>query len=159
MNYKNGAFAETKLEIAEKDGTVTFTINPSEGDASVIPAKRRYTLTFRDIADCEKVTVSVNGKRLAAAEQTMVKKDQTLTFTVELSPEDKLKITMKSITARKNPDKKEAVTDLLSKVQGSNNAKMILYTSWLKNSFKGIFPADKTIKDAVNEIFAMYYEE
>ena len=159
MNYRNGAFAETTFEISENDNTVTFVINPAEGDKSVIPEKRRYTLSFKDIADCEKVTVSVNGKRAAAVEQTMTAKEQTLTFVAELSAEDKLKITMKNITAKKNPDKKEAVTDLLSKVQGSNNAKMILYTSWLKNSFKGIFPADKTIKDAVNEIFAMYYEE
>lgn len=158
MNYKNGAFAETKFEVSEKDGTVTFIINPSQGDLSVIPEKRSYTLSFNDIADCEKLTVSVNGKRATAVEQTKTAKDGTLTLVARISSGDKLKVTLKNITARKNPDKKEAVTDLLSKVQGSNNAKMILYTSWLNKSFKGNLLADKTIKDAVNEIFEMYYE-
>ena len=158
MNYKSGAFAQTKFEVEEKDDTVTFVINPAEGDLSQIPVKRRYVLSFNDISACEKLTVSVNGKRATAVEKTMTATDGTVRLVAEISSTDRIKITFRNITARKNPDKKEAVTDLLSKVQGSNNAKMILYTSWLNKSFKGAFLADKVVKDAVNEIFEMYYE-
>lgn len=152
MNYKNGAFAETKFEVCENNGDVTFTINPAEGDISVIPEKRSYVLSFKDITASEKIFVTLNGKRISFKTR---EKDGTLSICTEISPEDKLKITMKCITAKKNPDKKEMVIDLLSKMQGSNNAKMILYTSWVKNSFKGNLLANKAVKDAVNEIFAM----
>lgn len=152
MNYKNGAFAETGFEVAQKDGDVAFVINSAVGDLSVIPEKRRYVLAFKDIEDCKKLFVTLNGKRIPFESE---KKDGTIQITVEISPEDKLNIKMKGFTAKKNPEKKEMITDLLSKVQGSNNMKMILYTSWLKNAFKGNMLADKAIKDSVNEIFAM----
>ena len=155
MNYKNGAFAETRYEVCQKDGDVTFAVDPVSGDVTVVPAKRRYILSFRDVSDCEKYTVSINGKKASDARYSKVSGDSSVRITVEISPEEKLKVTLKNITARKNPDKKEAVTDMLSKMQGSNNAKMILYTSWLKNSFRGSILADKTVKDALNEIFAM----
>ena len=150
--------------------TIAMTFNSADGTWSASVAEQLYGkfYTFQieqggklyaETPGVWAKAVGVNGKRAAAVEQTMTAKEQTLTFVAELSSEDKLKITMKNITAKKNPDKKEAVTDLLSKVQGSNNAKMILYTYWVKNSFKGPLVADRTIKDAVNEIFAMYYEE
>ena len=83
MNYKNGAFAETQFTVSEKGSDVTFTIDPAKGDTSVIPEKRVYTLSFCDVADCEKLTVSVNGKRSVTAEKTAVKEDGKINLTVQ----------------------------------------------------------------------------
>ena len=41
--------AETKFEISYKDGKLGFVINKSEGDLSVIPAKRNYKIIVKDI--------------------------------------------------------------------------------------------------------------
>lgn len=152
MNYKNGAFAETEFEVAEKNGDVTFTVNPASGDLSVIPEKRRYTFSFKDVTDCENVSVTVNGNNISF-EHTV--NDGTIRIVAEISCEDKLQITMRNITAKKNPSKKEMLTDLLSKVQGSNNAKMVLYTACLEDSFSGKILANKAVRDSVKEITAL----
>ena len=152
MAYKNGAFAETLFDITEENGDIVFTINPAEGDMSVIPGKRRYTLLFKDIADSEKIFVTVNGKRVPF--ETSVE-DGTIVIKAEITPEDRFRVTMRGITAKTNPDKKEMITELLSKVQGSNNYKMICYASFLKDATKNNIFADKTVKDSVKEITEM----
>ena len=149
MNYQNGAFAETEFEVTEKNGDVTFNVSPAEGDLSVIPAKRRYTFSFRDIADCENVQVTVNNEK-AVFEQTA--KDGLIQISAEIAAADKLQIVLKNISAKKNPPRKEMLTDMLSKVQGSNNAKMVLYTACLEDSFNGKILANKAVRDSVKEI-------
>lgn len=152
MDYKNGAFAETLFEISEENADVIFTVNTAQGDLSVIPAKRKYILSFKDIADSDKIFVTLNGKRVPFEQS---EKDGTIVITAEITPKDKLRVTMRGITAKQNPEKKEMLTELLSKVQGSNNAKLILYSACLKDGFKGNIFADKAIKDSVKELFEM----
>lgn len=48
--------ASTKFEISYENGKVSFTINAVEGDASVVPQKRNYTVRVRDL--------TVDGKEL-----------------------------------------------------------------------------------------------
>ncbi|NCA92141.1 DUF5110 domain-containing protein, partial [bacterium] len=48
-DYQNGKFALTKYSVAEDKGTVTFSIMPIKGDASLVPQTRNYTLCFADI--------------------------------------------------------------------------------------------------------------
>ncbi len=149
MNYKNGAFAETRFDVEEDGKDVIFTVNPSEGDLSVIPAERNYTLSFKDITDCEKIYATLDGKRVPV---TINIKDGTVSVSTTVTPDTKLRIILKNITAKKNPPKKEMLTDLLSKVQGSNNAKMVLYTVCLKDSFKDNVLLDKAVRDSIKEI-------
>lgn len=149
MNYQNGAFAETQFDVEENGNDIIFTINPAEGDIAVIPDKRRYTLSFKDIVDSEKIFVTLDGKR---APFKKTEKDGSLVIQAEISPTEKFRVTMRGITAKTNPPKKEMLTDLLSKVQGSNNAKMVLYTSCLKESFDGKIFTNKAIHDSIQEI-------
>lgn len=149
MNYQKGAFAATEFEVTEKNGNVTFTVNSAEGDTSVIPSKRRYTFSFKDIADSENVLATLNGNPVAFEQK---KTDGTVQIFAEISCEDKLEITIKSITAKKNPSRKEMLTDLLSKVQGNNNAKKFLYTACLDDSSGGKILANKAVRDSVKEI-------
>jgi alpha-glucosidase (family GH31 glycosyl hydrolase) len=48
--------ASTKFEISYENGKVSFTVNAAEGDASVVPQKRNYTVRVRDL--------TVDGKEL-----------------------------------------------------------------------------------------------
>ena len=149
MNYQNGAFAETELEVSESASDVTFTINPAKGDTSVIPAERTYKLSFKDITAAENVTVTVNGNN---ADVNAVKADGTLEISVLITPADKLCVTLNNVTVKKNPSKKEMLTDLFSKVQGSNDVKKFLYTACLNDSFNGKILANKAVRDSVKEI-------
>lgn len=59
-NYKRGAYAVTKMEWqwARK----CFSVCTPEGDRSVIPDKRNYTLVFNNITNIGNITVLVDGK-------------------------------------------------------------------------------------------------
>lgn len=149
MNYKNGAFAETRFDVEEDGNDLIFTISPAEGDMSVIPSERRYTLSFRDITGCEKIYATIDGKRVSVS---MKITDGTISVNTVIKSGNKLKIILKNIIAKKNPPKKEMLTDLLSKVQGSNNAKMVFYTACLKDSFKDNVFMDKAVRDSIKEI-------
>ena len=149
MNYRNGAFAETRFDVEEDGNDMIFTINPAEGDSSVIPAERNYTLSFRDITGCEKIYATNDGKRVSVS---MNISEGTISVNTVIKPGNKLKIILKNIIAKKNPPKKEMLTDLLSKVQGSNNAKMVFYTACLKDSFKDNVFMDKAVRDSIKEI-------
>lgn len=149
MNYRNGAFAETRFDVEEDGNDMIFTINPAEGDSNVIPAERNYTLSFRDITGCEKIYATIDGKRVSVS---MNISEGTISVNTVIKPGNKLKIILKNIIAKKNPPKKEMLTDLLSKVQGSNNAKMVFYTACLKDSFKDNVFMDKAVRDSIKEI-------
>ena len=149
MNYKNGDFAETRFEVEEDGCDLIFTINPAEGDLSVIPSERNYTLSFKDITDCEKIYATLDGKRVAVEKNI---EDSTVSVNAVVASQNKLKITLKNVTVKKNSPKKEMLTDLLSKVQGSNNAKMILYSACLKDSFKDSILLDNTVRNSIKEI-------
>lgn len=152
MNYQNGAFAETQFNVSEHSGNVVFTVNAAEGNKSVIPAKRKYILSFKDVTASEKISCTLNGTAISPEHCT---KDGSIQIIAEISSDDTLEITLHNITAKKNPSRKEMLTDLLSKVQGSNNAKMILYTSCLSDTYKGTILANKAVRDSVKEIDAL----
>lgn len=149
MNYRDGAFAETTFEVTENGGDVTFTVFPAVGDLSVIPQNRTYSFSFKDIAAYEKVIVTVNGKRVSC---DAAAKDGETHLTYTIAPTDKLKITLKAVTAKRNPPKKELLTDFFSKIQGSNDLKATLFTTYLKKDGNAPLPAIGEIRDAVEEI-------
>lgn len=149
MHYRDGAFAETAFEVTENGGDVTLTVFPAAGDLFVIPQNRTYTFSFKDIAAYEKVIVTLNGKRVSCDAAT---KDGETHLTYTIAPTDKLKITLKAVTAKRNPPKKELLTDFFSKLQGSNDLKATLFTTYLKKDGNAPLPAIGEIRDAVEEI-------
>lgn len=61
-NYKRGAYAVTKME--GQWSRKCFSVCTPEGDRSVIPDKRNYTLVFNNITNIGNITVLVDGKKL-----------------------------------------------------------------------------------------------
>ncbi len=61
LNYKKGDYATTSLEL-KWSGTPKFVISKPQGNLSLVPKKRDYTLCFRKITDCEHITVKENGR-------------------------------------------------------------------------------------------------
>lgn len=114
LECENGAFATTRYEVSEEGNTVKFVINPTEGDLSQVPAKRNYTICFKDVADGK---VTVNGELRGMSEE--------ITLTVD---SDKgTEITVTDVKAKDNGDVFEQVNIVFSRCQGGNLGKMIRY--------------------------------
>ncbi len=62
--YRDGEFATTEYALEWSSNKAEFKINAAEGDLSLIPQKRNYTLCFRGF--CEEIEVSCeqNGKQI-----------------------------------------------------------------------------------------------
>lgn len=120
--YLNGKYAITTLDLRENKA-IEFTINKAEGDASVLPPVRQYTLLFRDITDGE-VTVQINGKQ---SDNYIKSVDREIKITFSASPEDTVKIIIEKHTVRTNGDFRENAIKLMSKYQTGNISKMIMY--------------------------------
>ena len=59
--FENGSFATTKMEFSWGE-TARFTIHPAEGDTSLIPAVRTWTIHLRGFHESAKVRLEVNGE-------------------------------------------------------------------------------------------------
>lgn len=155
MNYKNGVFTETLFEVRENGNNISFKVEPAKGDISVIPQRRKYIFSFRDITDCDNLTVNINGETVPCEKSI---KDGHIVIAVTISPTDRLNISMSNITAMENPSKKELLIELFSKIQGNNIRKQALYTVCL-NSEKicDKIITDNNIKNSIKEINAMKF--
>lgn len=128
-NYKNGAFVKTHFSLEEKGDDLSFFIEAPEGDLSLIPQERTYTLRFKDIQCAKSVRVFKNGRRIKAETHD---NGDFLSVDITLSSSDKLKVTLVGAKRISNPPRKEALCDLISRFQGSNLLKPVLFTSILK---------------------------
>ena len=80
LAYRNGRYAETEFKLEEKGSMLKFTVNPAEGDLSLIPKRRKYIFSFRDVAAVDKISVAANGE---AVDFTVEKAGKGLSVTVE----------------------------------------------------------------------------
>lgn len=111
--FENGKLATTKFEVAEVGDTVTFAINPADGDLSVVPQKRNYTINFKDIVGAKSVDVLVNDKPITM----VIKTGDNIAISLEnISPSDNVKIILNGIDVLKN-NHKEEVINLVTKYQ------------------------------------------
>ena len=147
LDYQNGAFCTTEFCVSEGADKLSFEISAPQGDLSLIPEKRKFVLSFKDIVSAKSVFAYLNGKRIKA----QVSANGFVKLSAELSGEDKLKVVLSGVTVLENPPKKELLTDLISRFQGSNLAKQITYTSLLKEEK---IPASlpKHIREPIEEI-------
>ncbi len=60
--YKRGVSCVTRMEQTWRPGQLQFHIAPAQGDASVIPAERRYRLVIRGVCRPDEASVRVNGQ-------------------------------------------------------------------------------------------------
>lgn len=152
MEYQNGKFAFTDFEVSENGDRVEFTVNPVRGGKSVVPQSRNYTLSFRDIVGAD-VSVSVNGSEKACE---VSEKNGFVCVTVkEVSPEDSVKVVLSAVTVLKNTDRREALIDLVSKYQLSNDIKPKLFGAYVDGKTK-LLKVKKCFREPIEEIEKLY---
>ena len=151
LSYKDGAYLKTPFTVKEDGSSVSFTIGKGEGDVSVVPEKRNYTIKFKDIVSAD-ITVKVNGrKRNVTAEKC----DGTLVLNITASPSDCVEITFADSVYLTNKDKKQALTETIAKYQMGNDYKGMIFTEFLKNE-KSLPPLAENFTGPINEILKLY---
>ena len=85
-NYKNGAFAQTEMNLSFGEKAV-FTINPAKGDLSLIPHSRRWNVHLRGFNRNVTVSATVGGKEIEF-EELRDNDTNTVTLTFTAGPAD-----------------------------------------------------------------------
>ena len=119
--YRDGAYTITKIKVEEQDNVLRVSVIPPETNNGVLPAEREMRIVFRDVCH-EDIVVKV-----ANAPITVDIVDPVL---------------------RKNEDADELKNILLTRVQGSNDAKSI--------RFRKRYP--KFVADALAEYESLHRE-
>ena len=152
MNYLTGQFAETVFHVAESsDGEVLFRIDPAQGDLTVIPAYRDYTVVFRDVVNAEAITVFRNGKT-ETVDNLSDRKTVRLALH-QVSSEETIEIRLERTTVRRSPSVKELKIKLISGLQESNTRKA-LYADCVEDDADHV-PA--CMKQPFEELTHLYY--
>jgi hypothetical protein len=119
--YRDGAYTITKIKVEEQDNVLRVSVIPPETNNGVLPAEREMRIVFRDVCH-EDIVV-----KIANAPITVDIVDPVL---------------------RKNEDADELKNILLTRVQGSNDAKSI--------RFRKRYP--KFVADALAEYESLHRE-
>ncbi len=151
LSYMDGAYLKTPFIVKEDGSTVTFTIAPGEGDASVVPEKRKYDVYFKDIVDAD-IEVIINGKKQKAKTK---KCKGIICVTVSIAPTDEAVITLSDADYLKNKDKKQELTETIAKYQMANDYKGMVFTDFLKTE-KSLPPLAETYTGPIKEILRLY---
>lgn len=154
--YLNGHSAKTTFRISEKDRTVTFTIDKAIGDLNVIPKKRTYKIIFKDIIKAETISLMINDKPLL---NPTVENEENITIILkDIKQTDKVEITLSGINVIENISYSEAAINMLSRYQGNNLRKILIYRKlkhkvtreeYIRKLNKLLIP--RIVKDAINE--------
>lgn len=153
LDYQKGKIAETKFEITEEEGKVTFKINAVVGDESVTVPNRTYRIKFMDIANG-------SGYFIKGEEKESVQITEAQEFVINLFSNESAEIVLEEVVVKENPDEKECVIDILTRYQAKNLWKIFLYsTVWkARNRNEDIFKAikksnfPKIVKLAIKEV-------
>jgi hypothetical protein len=152
LSYQDGAYCKTPFTVKEDGSTVTFEIGAGEGDTSLVPQKRNYSLMFKDVVNAD-ITLKVNGRKRSAK---LSDEYGTLTVILEgIAPQDKVEIVLAECEYLVNQDKKQALTETIAKYQMGNDKKGLLFTEFLKSE-KALPPMAETFSGPIEEILALY---
>ena len=145
LSYKDGEYLKTAFTVAEKGNTVSFKIEKAEGTASVVPATRTYTVSFKDIVSGD---VTVNGEKVET--KTV---NGTLSVTLTAGAEATTEITVQNCEYLKNTERRQALIHTVAKFQTLNDTKN-KFNKMLKT---GKIPAgiSKEFAGPIKEIFAL----
>ncbi len=153
LAYKNGAFCETEYSVTDSANSLTFTVSPANGDVSLVPEKRSYILFFIDITSCCDMSVFVNGKE---KEFSVIKDRNNLKIAVsDIAVSDVLTVKLNSYDRKVNPPKAQLLTELISKMKGSNDKKSARFTAFIKKGIPTVIPAE--LKKPVKELDELVY--
>ena len=151
MAYRSGASAMTAIDF---EGS-TVVIRPAQGDLSVLPPERKWHIHFTDAAAAENICASADGADMDFKVSTSDIGGTVVTL-AGVSPAAEIRVELNGVTLRKNLDKTAARTEIISRVQGSNDIKQMLYSPVIKHPslIKGL--PGKALREALEE--ADHYE-
>lgn len=132
-----------------------FVIESAIGDVSVLPNERNYELVFENVSSAKEVNVSINFKKMDA--DVYFKNDKTYVNINGVKPTDKISVKINKFAERKNRDKKEYITEIISKYQMNSHVKYLLFTSYIKNVDAPIPVKNPKLKGPVEEIKCLKY--
>ena len=133
LAYRDGAYAETPMTLDWSETSAVFTVGPVEGDASLVPEKRGWSVEFRGWRKGCRFTV--NG-----ADEEAAYFPETNTYVVtlpEMSPTDTAAITIthEDGLIHDNSDWRERVMDRLIRAQINQDEKFNLLR-WVDDTMK-----------------------
>ena len=117
MAYKDGKFAKTRFAIEEQGDTLTLTVTPPEDSKGLLPEERKIHLIFRDVKSAE-VPVEYASKSLPEH------RGIELEVTVGREP---ITVKLTHVIPTENPSFKEYREQILTRTQGKNDLKSILF--------------------------------
>lgn len=163
-SYQNGASATTTFTVAETmetSATLTFTIDPAEGDVSVLPKERNYRLSFRDISACESIRIIRNGAEEELPEESIRKtaaypdgRKYLSVCLADVKPDEKVEVILNGFCALQNQDTKEALIETISRFQSQMDMKMYRYSKFIENPTLPI-PGREPYRGPIEEILAL----
>lgn len=113
-DYKNGKFLTTEYKITENVNNIKFTICSAEGDRTLVPKDRTYTICFKDVNSGE---LFVDGEEKEFNEE----------ITLNVSTEKGIEVEIKNAIYKDNGNFREQVNVIFSRYQGGNLSKALRY--------------------------------
>ena len=151
-DFEHGASATTPFLLREAAGDLHFTVLPAQGDATLLPARRTLRLRFADVSGCAGVQITRAGQTAVA---NPCCKNGELCFTLEdVTPTERIDVTLKQIVKRGNEDRHQALLTLISKFQTSFFWKSNTFSSFLKDPSKKI-PAGAPFEGPIRELLEL----
>jgi hypothetical protein len=129
----------TRMAVTESGNTLRFVIHPAEGKRELLPEKRKVNLIFRDVLSAD-VYVSGNREFSPKGVGLLVSADRETV--VELT----------NVIPMENPDPKQLRSDLLTRFQGDNLWKNLVFCD-MSNLNSRKIPA--SVRRALKEIDAL----
>lgn len=124
--YKNGVFAKTRLTL-DWGETATFTIHGAEGDLSVLPEHRRYTVVLRGFAESARVTATCDGKPLSISAEYDAQTHSTVVSLPTLALSQSVVLTIRNAAMFDNRDADKRAFDVVARAQASNIWKLLFW--------------------------------
>ena len=128
LSYQQGEYLKTDFTVSENADKATLVISKKEGDISVVPERRTFTLMFKDITSAD-VIVTVGG-RAVKAQTAQCGKGIAVTGSAKAGA--KIEVTLTSCTYLVNEDRKQQLTNVISKYQMSTDVKGLKFGAFIK---------------------------
>jgi alpha-glucosidase (family GH31 glycosyl hydrolase) len=145
LSYQNGEYLKTAFTVCEDGSKVAFKIAKADGDSSVVPEKRTYTVKFKDVVDG-----NVNANVDFA-----INNNGTLELTVVAGPDDTVEITIDNCKYLENANQKQELTRVISKFQMSTDRKGFMFNKFVMKDAP-LKSVKKDFAGPIEEVLKLY---
>ena len=146
MCYQNGAFATRDFSVKETGQELIFAIEPAKGNLSLLPEKRMFRLSFRNVCASAKVLIEGAHHPKIRSEEAFLSIDLPA-----VTNQAKITVSIRQPKVYIPYTRKEKKIRLLSSLTGSNVLKTVRYLPALKNErLYPLLPA--AVRSALREI-------